>query len=203
VAATDSGWVSDIPLHGRTIRCVASVDGEFAIRRGRRTRPWAGNVLAFGDAAVAVEPLYGLNLALVHRAIFLALELLPSREFNPLELTEFNRRWHLITDQVRDLIALLYMRNGKEIPDSLARRIDQYQHRGRLPFQEDEVLNHDDWTSALIGMGKIPRNVDPAAGGVPLNRATDAMKKIADELAQFAAHTPAYPDYLGRITDPR
>jgi tryptophan halogenase len=158
-------------------------------------------VLALGDAAIAVDPLFELNLALVHRAIFLALELLPGRDCNGVELAEFNRRWLLITDQVRDLISMLYMRNGPSgLPDSLARRIDQYEQRGRLPYQEDEVLNRDDWTSALIGMGIVPRNIDPAAAAVPLDRATEAMNSIADELADFAARAPTYSDYLEQIT---
>jgi tryptophan halogenase len=133
------------------------------------------------------------------------LELLPSRQFNPTELGEFNRRWTLITEQVRDLTALLgtAVEGGTELPDSLATRIDQYRYRGRLPYQEDEVLSRDDWTSALIGMGIIPEHVDPSAAGVPLDQATEAMEKLARELAEFTAGAPAYPEYLARITPPR
>ena len=200
MAATDGGWIAEWPLSQRTFRCVAGKHSEgVALRPGRRTRPWTGNVLALGDAATTISPLYNLNLALVHRAIFLALELLPGRDFNPLELAEFNRRWLLITDQVRDLIALLHG-DRANFPESLARRLDQYESRGRLPFQEDPVLTRDDWTSALIGMGIVPQNVDPTAAGVPLDRATQAMNRIADELADFAERAPAYPDYLAQIT---
>lgn len=207
VSRTVEGWTAEWPLPGRTIRCgVGSGEGAVAIRPGRRVRAWAGNVLAVGDAAVAIDPLYGLNLALMHRAIFLALELLPGRDFNPVELAEFNRRWGLITDQVRDLTALLHgCAEGftGELPESLARRLDQFEHRGRFPFQEDEVLNRDDWTSALLGMGMVPQNVDPAASGVPLDRAVEAMNKLADEFAAFASRAPTYPDYLARITRDR
>jgi tryptophan halogenase len=205
VTATRSGWTAEWPLGARTLRCAAGcgcdIPEAIAFRAGRRTA-WTGNVLALGDSAIAIDPLLGLNLALVHRAIFLALELLPGRDFNPLELAEFNRRWFLITDQVRDLMALFYMRTRGALsgPASLVHRVDQYEHRGRLPFQEDELLNRDDWTSALLGMGIIPRNVDPAASTVPLDQATAAMNTIADELAAFASRAPAYPDYLARIT---
>jgi tryptophan halogenase len=202
VTATNSGWIAEWPLRNRTVRCAAGDLDEpdaVTIRPGRRTRSWAGNVLALGDAAIAIDPLYGLNLALAHRALFLALELLPGCDFNPIELAEFNRRWRIITDQARDLVALLYTGSGSELPDSLARRLDQYGHRGRLPYQEDEVLNRDDWTSALIGMGMVPRNADPAAAAIPLDRATEAMNRIADELLEFAARASAYPDYLAHI----
>ena len=72
-----------------------------------------------------------------------------------------------------------------------------------LIYQEDAVLNRDDWTSALLGMGIVPRNVDAMATGVPLDRATEAMNSIADELAEFAARTPNYSDYFAQITRAR
>ena len=213
IRATDEGWIGEWPLRDRIIRCTAGSDLEPAVplQPGRRTRPWTRNVLAIGDSAAAIDPLHGLNLTLAHRAIFLALELLPGRDFNPLELAEFNRRWCLITDQLRDFIALHYLRNGlsgmfweaaakADPPAELARRLDQYGYRGRLPFQEDEILNRDDWTAALLGLGLVPRNADPAASGVPRDRAFDAMDTLADELAAFAAAAPAYPDYLERIS---
>jgi tryptophan halogenase len=200
VRASDSGWVAEWPLGRRTMRCVAGKHSEgIALRPGRRTRPWTGNVVALGDAATAISPLYDFNLALVHRAIFLALELLPGPDFNPLELAELNRRWLLITDQVRDLIALMHG-DRANFPESLKQRLDQYENRGRLPYQEDAILTRDDWASALIGMGNVPQNIDPMASGVPLDRATEAMNRIADELADFAERAPAYPDYLSRIT---
>jgi tryptophan 7-halogenase len=197
---TRTGWRAEWPLPNRVLRFDSGSDHPEAIslRSGRRLRPWMVNVLALGDAAAAFPPLYGLNLALVHRAIFLAIELLPDRNFNLLELAEFNRRWMQITDQVRDLVALFYY-DPTDFPESLRRRVDQYGQRGRLPYQEDAVLNRDDWTAALIGIGTVPRNVDPTAAGVPLDRATEAMNRIADELVEFAAGAPAYPQYLERI----
>ena len=199
---TPSGWTTEWPLADRTLRCSigSGLPHGIRIRPGRRARPWASNVLALGDAATAVPPIHGLNLDLAHRAILLALELLPGRDFSPLELAEYNRRSALMTDQVRDFIALHDVRDDEEgLRGNLARRVDQYRHRGRLPFQEDEVLNRDDWTAALIGLECLPRNVDPAAAEVPLDRAVEAMDQIADELARFAAGAPQYRDYLQRI----
>jgi len=206
VRLDESGWRGEWPLRDRTIRCAMGRDLPEAIpiRPGRRTSPWAGNVLAIGDAATAVEPLHGLNLDLAHRAILLALELLPGRDFSALELAEYNRRSALMTDQIRDFIALHYAGDSElDLPESLNRRMDQYRHRGRVPFQEDEVLNREDWSAALIGLGIIPRNVDPAAVGVPLGRAIEAMEKIAVELDTTVKGLPAYVDYLARMAAAR
>ena len=106
-----------------------------------------------------------------------------------------------------DFVALHYARSATgpfwevpESPDRVARILDQYAYRGRLPFREEQTLTRDDWTSALLGLGVIPANVDPAATGIPLDRALEAMEKLADDAAAFAARAPAYEDYLKRIT---
>lgn len=202
-------WAGEWPLRGRSLRCTARPDldglNTVSIRPGSRTRPWACNVLALGDAAAVLEPLHGLNLDLAQRSILLALALLPGRGCSPLELAEYNRRFTLMADQVRDFLALHYQYTGgiSDLPDSLARRMDQYRHRGRLPFQEDEVLNRDDWTAALIGLGFAPRNVDPAAAAIPLPRAVEAMERIATELDLATARLPEYAEYLKRFVSGR
>ena len=209
IAFLDGGWTGEWPLRGRSLRCVAMRDSVgasgVAIRPGTRARPWVYNVLALADAAAAFEPLHGLNLDLAQRAILLAIDLLPGRNCNPLERAEYNRRFALMADQVRDFLALHYqaLEGVPDVPDSLARRIDQYGYRGRLPFQEDEILNRDDWTAALIGLGFVPRNIDPAAAGVPLDRATDAMDRIAAELDSATARLPDYTDFLERLDSGR
>lgn len=208
IRASEDGWVGEWPLRDRVITCTAGPDAPLKIRPGRRLRPWSRNVLALGDAATAIDPLHGLNLDLTHRSILLALELLPGRDFNPLETGEYNRRAGLIADQAGDFVALHYARSGRtgpvwqapEPPDRVARILDQYQYRGRLPFREEQTLTRDDWTSALLGLGVIPANVDPAATGIPLDQALEAMEKLAGDAAAFAARAPAYEDYLKRIT---
>ena len=198
VRATDDGWTAEWPLRDRVITCRAGDARPIPIRAGRRLSPWSRNVLALGDAATAVPPLHGLNLDLAHRAILLALDLLPGCDFDPLETGEYNRRAGLITQQAGDFIAL-HCAHRQSPPISVERIIDQYRYRGRLPFREEETLSRDDWTSALIGLGFVPENVDPAASGIPLDRAVEAMDVLADEAAAFASRAPAYDDYLKRI----
>ena len=211
VFASDEGWTAQWPLRGRTLTAAMSRDGEgVPIKRGRRLRPWVRNVLAFGDSATALDPLHGFNLEMAHSAILLALELLPGRDFHPLETEEYNRRAEQITRRVRDFVALHYLRSGRtgglwrdladvEPPDSLARTLDQYQHRGRMPFHEEESVSRDSWTAALLGMGLVPRNSDPQAGSVPLEQALPAMERLVAEINQAVAGLPAYPEYLSRM----
>jgi tryptophan halogenase len=205
VTATETGWSIEMPLRGRTISAdLGSSDGE-AIRRGRRARPWVCNVLALGDAATCLDPLHGFHLELVHQAIFLALELLPGRDFPDVETNEYNRRAELITRRVRDFVAAHYLLGpwksvaGMEPPDSLARTLDQFAYRGRIPFHEDEIVSRDSWTAALLGLGIIPRNVDPQAAAIPIEQVIPAIERLAAEIDRFAASAPTYADYLARM----
>jgi len=212
VIARDEGWTAQWPLPGRTMTAAMSRDGEgVAITRGRRLRPWVGNVLALGDSATALDPLHGFNLDMAHSAILLALELLPGRDFHPLETEEYNRRAEQVTRRVRDFVVLHYLRSGRthgvwrdladvEPPDSLARTLDQYQHRGRMPFHEEESVTRDSWTAALLGMGVVPRNADPQADAVSLDQALPAMQRLVGEIDQAVASLPSYPEYLSRMT---
>jgi tryptophan halogenase len=162
-------------------------------------------VLALGDAATALDPLHGFHLELVHQAIFLALELLPGRDFPDVETNEYNRRAELLTRRVRDFIAAHYLLGpwkrlvSSDPPDSLARTLDQFGYRGRIPFHEDEIVSRDSWTAALLSLGVTPHNFDPQAAVVPLEQAVPAMERLAAEIDRVAASAPTYGDYLARI----
>jgi tryptophan halogenase len=230
VTALELGWIGEWPLRGRTLKAViysgktpeedarralGTADAEsLTITRGRRLRPWVGNVLALGDAATAADPLHGTNLDLAQSAILLALELLPGRDFNPIETGEYNRRAEQVTRRARDFLALHYLRSGRtdgiwgkvsdrEPPDSLASSLDHYGYRGRLPFHEEESVTRDSWTATLLGLGIIPRNRDPQAAEVPLDKALAAMAALAHGIGDIVAHAPTYADYLSRMTSGR
>ncbi|HJP69438.1 MAG TPA: FAD-dependent oxidoreductase [Sphingomicrobium sp.] len=211
VRASADGWSIEWPLRTHKLRAALSIGGEgVPISRGRRLRPWIHNVLAIGDAATALDPLHGMNLDVTQQAILLALELLPGREFHHVETQEYNRRAEQLTRRVRDFVALHYLRSGRstgvwnklsyvEPPDSLARTLDQYEYRGRLPFHEEESVTRDSWTATLLGMGILPVHVDPQAAAVPLEAAVERMREHAREIEEVVAKLPSYADYLQRM----
>lgn len=135
------------------------------IAPGRLKHSWVGNVVAFGDAAAAFEPLQYCNLLLAHQQIMLFLELLPGKSFDDLERAEYNRRAGAMADRIRDYIALHYCGSstydgafwkyaaGLERPDSLMRTISEFGRRGRLPFFEEEILPRDAWLSTMECIG--------------------------------------------------
>jgi len=205
VEALPDGWQSSTPLPDRTLQVRASDTAEgdaITIRPGRRPNPWLHNVLAIGDAAIAIDPLVSANLHLAHSAILRALALLPGRDCAPVELAEYNRLTALEAARVRDFTALHYLRSGRSdgafwqaaarlpVPDSLAHTLQQFDTRGRLPFHEEETFEKDSWLAALCGMGMLPRATDPVALAAPLEINLPTLEQFADDLAAMAARLP-------------
>lgn len=175
--------------------------GSTAIRPGRRRDAFVGNVLAIGDAAIALDPLQGANLSLAHSAILRAIALIPGRDLHPLELAEYNRLTALEADRARDFHVLFQSQldGVAEPPASLARTLTQWRSRGRLPFFEEELFTESDWLQMLIGRGIMPGEVAPSAKAIDPNAAARAMAELAAELAALAERLPPYADYLAHM----
>lgn len=226
LAALASGWRIDMPLRDRTLiafaytaACTADADvarvlpaGEkVAIRPGIRRQPWAHNVLAIGDAAVVLDPLAEANLHLAHAAIMRAIDLLPGRDCAASELAEYNIASYRQAARVRDFQAAHYAATRRTRgpfwtatrhlapPSSLAHTLTQFAHRGRLPFQEQESFDDDDWRGLLLGLGMIPRLADPIASAVPLATVRATLAQMADSIATLPQRLPPYPAYLAQL----
>ena len=216
--ATGMAWNSDVTSEAEVAgvletRCQTAAAEVAIIRPGRRLAPWKRNVLALGDSAVVGDPLYGPGLYLAQSFILRALELLPGRDCHPLELREFNRRTALQTARLRDFQSLHYLRSGRSdgefwawasnriVPDDVARTLDQYERRGRLPFYEEESFDAQSWLAVLAGLERLPEMIDPASDRVDLNQARQKMREYAARLASLPAGLPSYPDYLRRMAD--
>jgi tryptophan halogenase len=222
------GWQWHSPAPGRRLdgfafasalagekeaRSAAGAEVELVgLRPGRRPQPWRHNVLAIGDAAVAVDPLHWTNLHLAHSAITRALDLLPGRDCHLLALREYNRLTGLETDRVRDYLALHYLASTRLYgpfwkamarrahPDGLAHSLQQWQSRASLPFYEEESFSREQWISSLLGMGVTPRQIDHHALALDVAPCVAALERTAAEIASLPARLPAYPDYLRRMT---
>ncbi len=167
-------------------------------------------MLAIGDAAVVLDPLGDANLHLAQAAILRAIDLLPGRECAPTELAEFNARSCRQAARVRDFQAAHYATDRvrgpfwKAVrhllrPDSLAHTLDQFAHRGRLPFHEDESFDADDWRGLLLGLGLIPRLADPIASAAPVEAVRAALARMAETNAALPSRLPPYPAYLTQL----
>jgi len=199
-----AGWQFAAPLPGKTLLGRVHADRKegrsIAIRPGRRSAPWTHNVLALGDAAVALDPLHWPNLHLAQIGIVRAIDLLPGRDCHPIEIAEYNRRARAEAEHMRDFQALHYLHLGLPIavPESLTRILALFERRGRFVHEDEDSLLEEIWISALLGLGVMPQAIDPSAAAVPADAAAAGMAEMRAGLARLPARLPAYADYLAR-----
>ena len=197
---------------GKDVRVAAGADAEaISLRPGRRSEPWTRNVLAIGDAAVALDPLHGAGSLLARGAIQRALDLLPGRDAHPLVLREYNRLTEVESRRARDFLSLHYLacprRYGafwkamakRERPDSLAHIFRQWTYRSQLPFYQEATFTRDSWHAVLLGMGVMPRHIDHRALALNPELSALALQQAEATLKSLPARLPTYPDYLRRM----
>jgi tryptophan halogenase len=157
-----------------------------------------------GDAAIVLDPLHWPNLHLAQSTITRALDLLPGRDCHPVEIAEYNRRSREEAWRMRDFHALHYLRAGApiEVPESLARTLQQFESRGRLPVYDEDSLPDEIWLSALLGLGVLPRDIQPVAAAVDSVVAAARMAEMRAGLAQLPTRVPGFADYLTRVAEP-
>ena len=222
--ATDDGWTARWPLLDRTLvgtafaadaasdarakRLAPARTERIDIRPRRQVAPFAGNVLALGDAAAAVGPLGWLGLPLALAQLDIALHLMPARGDGPLLASEYNRRATLAADHIHAYAAAFYLakplRRGafwrsmrdRTAPPELASALVQFGRRGSLPPIEEAMVPRGLWQQTLIGLGVRPQIADPVAGSVSAVSAVAALSQLRRAVAALPATLPRYPDYL-------
>jgi tryptophan halogenase len=169
------------------------------------------NVVAFGDSAVALDPLESTNLLLAQSAIRRAVTLMPDTDFQPLVLQEFNRRTLAECERVRDFVAAHYIAASKRsgpfwgsigtwaVSDSLAHTLEQFKSRGRLPKYEEETFRDESWFAMMFGLGVYPQAPDPACFRVDESVSLSALDRLAQSSAELPKRLPPYGDYLRHV----
>lgn len=220
--ATDSGYQFAIPMLAQALKGWAfssAISGEheagggerIAFRPGRVRASWVRNVVAFGDSAVVVDPLESTNLYLAQNAIRRAVTLIPDTDFHPLVLAEFNRRTAAEADRVRDFVAAHFLasrrRSGgfwqsmetRSAPDSLAHTLEQFEGRGRLPRFEEESFSEDSWLALLIGLGIVPKRIDPTVHRIDKATSAAMLEQIRTTCNALPERLPDYPSYMAQL----
>ncbi|MBO9706820.1 MAG: tryptophan 7-halogenase [Caulobacter sp.] len=230
--AQEAGWTWRIPLQHRTgngyVFSSAFLDEERArqtllskldgpvqaeprllrFQAGRRERGWTGNVVAVGLASGFLEPLESTSIYLIQTAVLDLVDLMPASgpggEVDPSLAAEFNRRFELQYDRVRDFLILHYAANsrvgqpmwdhvrGMEIPDSLTHRIALFEERATTPAYQYGLFSRDSWLSVLNGQGLASRAYSRLADGLPLEalerKLADLKSRIDVNVAAMASH---------------
>lgn len=175
------------------------------ISPGACKNPWAGNVIALGDAAAQFEPLGFLNLDLAHRQLQLLIEMLPGRNINSRERDEYNRRSALMMDAVRDILGMHYAapsakpRFGElKRSSELERLLDQYVRKGRIVFAEESPFVSQELT-ALFGALGISSALTPLAREDGTRAAEIARAEFQAKVRAALEVAPPYEEWLRAV----
>jgi tryptophan halogenase len=217
------GWRSVTPL--QDARCVlaaynaAQIDDDaarawlgpapsdaiaFAPIRRRRRAPWAGNVIAIGEAACELDPHEAPALRIVEAGLTALRGLLPATHDDCGERDEYNRIMANVFERFHDFQMLHYARASASwtadvaLSEPLQRKIEQFESRGRLVQYDEESFPPESWIACLIGHGVIPRRCDPLIDPLAedaLKARLAAMRRAVDEAAKAM---PDQLDYLKR-----
>jgi len=230
--ALTGGWRWHIPLQHRVgngyVYSSAFIDDDDALKEllqeldappaadpnrlrfvtGRRRSAWKGNVVALGLASGFLEPLESTSINLIQTGIGRLLELFPDRDFDPVLITEYNRRTEQEWVGVRDFIIAHYHLAGRtdgELwrqcretppPDSLAARLELFLARGEIEPSTYDSFREASWTSVLTGLGVWPRKVAPQVAGLDLEQVAQQADRVSALIARAVGTLPDSSEFL-------
>ncbi|ALL12940.1 tryptophan halogenase family protein [Caulobacter henricii] len=232
--AREAGWQWRIPLQHRTgnghVFCsehisaaeatdvlMRNLDGaplaeprQLNFTTGRRRQFWNKNVVAMGLASGFMEPLESTSIHLVQSALSRLVALFPNRDFNAVEIAEYNRQTALEYEYIRDFLILHYKATSREdtpfwrackamdIPDTLKARMELFAQSGRVFSQEDDLFKEASWIQVLIGQGVLPGAVHPLTRQVTDPQLDDYMTNLRQIMARAVDGLPDQADFIAR-----
>jgi len=226
IVATAEGWAGLFPLQGMTA-VTGHVAGEGAAARvlsaaglagvqgvmlrpfaaGMLQRSWAGNVVAVGEAAIAIERLDAAEIQLIQVALSNLVALWPVDRADMPEARDFDRAMASHAGNIRDFQQAHYRlsdrpepfwqaaRNAPISPD-LASRLALFGARGIVSHRDDESFEPQSWAAMMIGHGVLPAESDPAVDRTPPDEAIGKIQQLLHMIAEDVRAMPAVADVI-------
>jgi len=174
---------------------------------GRRAKAWEKNVLALGLASGFLEPLESTSLHLVHSGITTLLSLFPDKHCDATIQQEYNRRFSIEMERIRDFIILHYKLNQRDdhdmwrhcahmqVPDSLQERMTLFKQGGHLQVDNHDLFGAESWLAVHLGQFNFPDKHSPLLD----MRRTDGragLARLRQSLVETAQAMPQHIDFL-------
>ncbi len=177
-------------------------------RTGRRIKFWNRNCIALGLASGFMEPLESTSIHLVQKGLTHLLNLFPDRTFSPALAAEYNRLAAEEYERIRDFVMLHYKATSRDdaplwdycrnmaIPDSLAYKISQFRHRGRVIKYNGDLFATANWLAVLLGQGVVPQRYDPLIDQYDYRDMRSSLLQMAAAIASTADAMPPHAGFI-------
>lgn len=156
------------------------------LKAGRIAEAMTGDVVAVGRAQGAIGAGDGGDLHLLQSAVARLVALFPT---GPAAIAEYNRLSLAALERARDM-AILRWGVLDDPPEPLARKLEQFESRGRVVMYDEEAWPESAWVHALLARGIVPKRWDPLVERMPLERTREMLGRMRQVLEQTAEGMP-------------
>ena len=177
-------------------------------RTGMRRKAWSHNVVSLGLSSGFLEPLESTSIHLIQNGIQRLSALFPDWPIDPRDRDEYNRGMRELYEDVRDFVILHYKATQRddsefwryvrdmEVPDSLAKRMDQWQRRGRVFRENAELFTLPSWVAVMLGQNVWPERHEPIADTLDEAKVSQAMTQMREAYRSTAENLPSHEQFL-------
>lgn len=177
---------------------------------GRRKKFWNKNCVAIGLAAGFMEPLESTSIHLIQSGISKLIALFPDKSMNPVERDEYNRLLDVGYAHIRDFLILHYKLTERDdsefwnyvrnmdIPESLQRKMNLIESRGRFFKYDDELFNVTSWMAVAIGQGRPPSGFNPLVDSLTQNNIEQSLSNIRSAIDKAVQAMPTQQSFIQR-----
>lgn len=155
-------------------------------KTGRIAQAMTGDTVAVGAAYGVIGAGDGSDLHRLQGDVSRLIALFPS---GPAAVAEYNRLAESALERARDM-AILRWGDLSAPPPLLARKIEQFESRGRVVTYDDEAWPESAWIYAFLARGIVPQRWDPLADRLGAERTQDMLKRMKAMLEQTAEAMP-------------
>jgi tryptophan halogenase len=185
------------------------------LSQGARRRAWVGNCVAIGDSAFSLEPLDGAQLHILHYCISQLMTLFPVEAGAFPEAQLYDRIIRRLAVNLRDFQLAHYKLNRRfdtpfwdgareaAVPETLQRKLDIFTARGRVPLNDDETFQEQDWESLFIGHGLMPQSYDPRVDAIPEQEHIALVQARMNDIAGLVQAMPSVDEFIADVDHQR
>ena len=173
-------------------------------------RPWSGNCVALGIAAIETLPIEALQAKTLVTNLKRLVRLLPGSDCSASETTEFNNLFEQDSQEVAKLTTLYEAARLKggidpstlsdlNISTDLKNRVSLFSRRGWVAPLDSLLTSRSDWSAAYMLLGLIPAKHDRIVERMPAEKLRQTLYSLKARIEKVAAEFPPHGVYLDAI----